>query len=83
MGPCGISVGSRAEIGILHASPPFGGQVYHAVLPTEIPQGPMFSKILGLHNFRMISFLAARRLPRILSFQCAVCNMYFNGFRAA
>jgi hypothetical protein len=28
------------EIGILHDSPPFGGQVYHALLPTEIPEGP-------------------------------------------
>jgi hypothetical protein len=31
------------EIGILHDSPPFGGQVYHALLPTEIPQGPIIS----------------------------------------
>jgi hypothetical protein len=27
------------EIGILHDSPPFGGRVYRALLPTEIPEG--------------------------------------------
>jgi len=41
------------EIGILHDSPPFtrlwrrfGGQVYHALLPTEIPQGPKNSFVI-------------------------------------
>jgi hypothetical protein len=29
------------EIGIFHDSPPFGGQVYHDLLPTEIPEGPL------------------------------------------